>query len=389
MLILQLLLQFLSLTAWLFIIPFLTGLLPARFIPKERRTPGVIFLAGFIIFLAVFELISIIVVLNAVHGGMAILLRWFTPVAIALAALGLGTEIVVPSVLFTERKTSRGTLTFNNNFPPIWQRRASSPGFLKTITQIPEKIFGKNLSWETKLVWLLFFILLGFQLFMALTRASFDGDDAYYIVQSLIAKERGFLYRVEPYTGDSTVLNMRNALAVFPLWITMLAEKARIHPTIVAHSILPLFLLPMTYLLYFQIGKSLLKNKLESLPIFMVFISLIQIFGNVSIFTNETFLMTRTWQGKAFAAGFIIPAVLWLFLLISEFSSAAVYWFLLGILIWAAGISSSLAVFLVLILVTVFGFYLAIYHRSFRFLLKTAAACIPGAAYVILYLILI
>ncbi|MCL2050998.1 MAG: DUF6077 domain-containing protein [Lachnospiraceae bacterium] len=352
MLVLQLFLQFLGLLIWLVIIPFLIGLLPARFLPKEYRTPGTVFLAGFIIYLAVFEVVGVIVVLNAVHGGMAILLKWFTPLAVALASLGLGAEIVVPAVR-----------------PHI-----------RTKTKI--------LSLEAKFIWLLFFLLLAFQLFISLTHAFFDGDDAYYVVQSLIAKEKGFLYRVEPYTGDSTVLNMRNALAVFPLWITMLAEKTRIHPTIIAHSILPLFLLPLAYLLFFRIGKSLFKNKIESLPVFMVLMALIQIFGNVSIFTSETFLMTRTWQGKSFAVGFIIPAFLWLFLLISEKVSCRAYWLLLAALVLMSGIASSLVVFLVLMMVLIFGFYLALHYRSVPILLKTMAAGIPGAAYILLYLFL-
>ena len=382
MLILQLFLQFISLTVWLLIIPFLIGLLPARLMPKGRRTPGVIFLSGFIIFLAIFELVGIIVVLNTNHDGMASLLRFFTPIIIALAALSLGMEIVLPSI---------------------------RPRFRLVLPT----------TWEEKIVWLLFFLLLGFQLFMAFTRASIDGDDAFFVVQSLIANERGFLYRIEPYTGDSTALNMRNALAVFPLWIALLAEKTRIHSTILAHSIIPLFLLPLTYLLYFQIGKSLFTTPVifskkgesvaqefrkESLPIFMVMIALIQMFGNVSIFTNETFLMTRTWQGKSLAANFIIPAVFWLFLVISEITSARdgaeemnieqkakeksndfAYWLVLGTLTWTAGISSSLAVFLALLLAVVIGLYLAVYRRSLKFFLKTIIACVPGMIYIGLY----
>lgn len=397
MLILKLLLQFLSLTIWLFIIPFLIGLLPARFMPKNRRTPGVIFLAGYIIFFAIFEFIGILVVLNVVYDGMTTLLRYFTPVAITLAALGLGAEIIVPC----DRCHGVSSRVSQVLSPAValgrlLERKSGQRKADKTVAPEGDNTCGAqglpsyflSAPLETKITYLIFFLILAFQLFMALTRASFDGDDAYYIAQSLTAWQRDYLYRFEPYTGYSTTLDLRHALAVFPLWISMLAVKTQIHPTIISHSIIPLFLLPMTYLLFYQIGKSLFHNKKELLPMFMVIISLIQMFGNVSIFTNETFLMTRTWQGKSFAANFVIPAVLWLFLLISDEAkknSGFIYWILLGFLFWVAALSSSLVVLLALILAACLGFYLAIYYRGLVFLFKTALACVPGAAYIVFY----
>jgi hypothetical protein len=349
-------LQLLSLAVWLLVIPYAVGLLPARFMERERRTPGAILLAGYIVFFAVFELVAIVVILTTVYEGLTKLMNIFTPMAIALAALGLGLELVRPL--------------------------GEKPALL------PLKLPSKEMSWEARIVWLIFLVILAFQLFMALTRASFDGDDAYFVVQSLTAWQRDFLYRFEPYTGDSTPLKLRNALAAFPIWIAALAEKSRFHPTILAHTLLPLFLLPLTYLLYFQIGQSLFAKKKEQLPFFMVLMAVLQIFGNVSIYTSETFLLTRTWQGKSFAANFVIPAVLWLFLRISEEKRENVYWVLLAILLWVAGLASALVVFLALILSGVFALYLTLQRKKLQVLLKAVAACIPGGAYVLLYILL-
>lgn len=60
-----------------------------------------------------------------------------------------------------------------------------------------------------------FFLLLGIQLYMAFTRASFDGDDAYYGAQAVIAQQVDTLYRVNPYTGRSAPLDVRHCLALF------------------------------------------------------------------------------------------------------------------------------------------------------------------------------
>ena len=122
-------------------------------------------------------------------------------------------------------------------------------------------------------------------------------------------------------------------MALIPVWEAFIGRMSGIHATIIAHSVAPLVLLPLTYLVYFQIGKKLFSGKKQGmlrrkhemfpgmqslLPVFMIIMALFQIFGNVSIYTNETFLLTRTWQGKSVAGNFMIPAVFWIFLCLFE-----------------------------------------------------------------------
>lgn len=364
--------QVLSLIIWLLLVPLAIGLLPASLLNSRRQKPGVILLFGYLIMFAAFELIAIPVVLTVNYHGMTVLSSWFTVTTLGLAVAGMVSQAYV------RRKTGKPLLTLLYQQPLDAGQR-------------------HKISLEEKIVWLIFLLLVGFQLYMAFTRASFDGDDAYYVVQSLTAQQQDVLYRREPDTGISTILDMRHALAVFPLWLSFIAVKSDIHATIVAHSIIPLILLPLSYLLYFQIGMSLLGRKRDMLPMFMVIMALIQMFGNVSIYTNETFLMTRTWQGKSFASNFILPAVLWLFLWIFEDNTkentegnirASILWILLGAANWAAGMSSSMAVFLTAMLSGAFGFFMMIRKRKFMILVKTGLACIPSAIYVLLYMFL-
>ena len=73
-------------------------------------------------------------------------------------------------------------------------------------------------SWEGRIFLVLFLLLVGFQLYMAFTRASFDGDDAYYVVQALTAQQTDTLYRIDPNRGVSMPLDARHALALFPIF---------------------------------------------------------------------------------------------------------------------------------------------------------------------------
>ena len=210
-------------------------------------------------------------------------------------------------------------------------------------------------------------------------------------------------------------LDARHALALFPIWEAYVGTMCGIHATIMAHSVAPLLLIPLTYLIYYEIGRELFCNKKRLLPMFMALMALWQMFGNVSIYTTETFFLTRTWQGKSFAGNFIIPAVFWIFLCLfreeerenrkriglaaktpSETKKQkklqgwnnAGLWMMLTLLNLAAGASSSLAVLLSCALTMGLGMLLTIRSRRFRNLIYAGLSCVLGGIYVILYMML-
>lgn len=356
---------------WLVIIPFCIGLIPAGFMPEDKRKPGIVLLAGYFTMWAVFGLVTIPVVVFVRYDNFILASRCFMALAILGAAAG---------VWLTYRRRRFGRLR-------EWM------SFADCI---------REMSVAERIEWLLFLLLLGFQLYKAVAYASFDGDDAYYVAASLIAQQADTMYTILPLTGRHTGLDIRHALAVFPMWIAFVAQKSRIHATILSHTIMPLVLIPLTYLVYYEIGRFLFgrpdrqvkaERSGENLPLFMILMAVFQIFGNVSIYTNETFFLTRTWQGKAVAGSLVIPALLWLFLLLyggrkkGAAAERAGIWLLLVCVNITAGICSSIAVFLVSILMAVAAFCLAIVERDYKVLFKMGAACIPNVFYVLTYLI--
>lgn len=362
--------QIFSLVIWLLAVPFCIGLLPVGWMKKELHSLGTIWVAGYIVLFFLLELVGIPIVLMVNYHGFTIFSRWFAAALLIFAVI---------DIWMTVRKKEEMQSLFTD--------------------------CGKN--WksygvEEKIVWVLFLLLVGFQLYMAFTRASFDGDDAYYGVQALIAQQIDVLYRIDPNNGWSTVLDARHALALFPIWEAFIGKMSGIHATIICHSVIPMILIPLTYTLYYQIGKVLFAKKKELLPMFMVVIALWQMFGNVSIYTTETFFLTRTWQGKSFAGNFVIPAVLWIFvsLFVTESGqedcektkeagrSQMGLWLLLSCLNLAGGASSSLAVLLSLLLTVGLGTLFAIKEKRIGILIRAGLTCFWGGVYVVLYLIL-
>lgn len=360
-------LKIVGLLLWLAVIPFCIGLLPTALLKKNDRTPGAVFLSGYFVMLALFELLGIPIVIFVVYHSFSWLSNLFMGCCIVLAVAG---------VVFFAKKGEK---------PAVGQG-------------IKER--WKESGTEEKIGWLLFFFLFAFQVYMAVTRVSFDGDDAYYGVQGVMAQQLDSLYRADAYTGSSAPLDVRHALALIPIWEAFIGRMSGLHATIISHTVIPPVFLALTYLLYFQIGKKLLSDKKDMLPMFMILLALFQMFGNVSIYTNETFLLTRTWQGKSVAGNLVLPAVFWILLCLFDKKERETvertgvvgqdlgYWLLLACINLAAGVSSSLAVMLSALLVAGLAVLLAIKEKKFMILVKAGLSCIPSALYVLVYLII-
>lgn len=386
--------QMLGLLIWLLAVPVGLGLLFRKLsgkeeLPEDMRTFGVTLLAGYIVMLALLEAVGIPVMLTSVYHGYS---RF-----VLLYVLVLAGGSVAGYLLYLKRRKREKAAAVGN----VPSGKESATGMHSG--WLLKEPFD---TWEGRGFLVLFLLLVGFQLYMSFTRASFDGDDAYYVVQSLTAQQIDTLYRIDPNNGMSTPLDARHALALFPIWEAFVGTVCGIHATVVAHSIVPFVLIPLTYLVYYEIGKKLFADRKRQLPVFMALMALWQLFGNVSIYTNETFFLTRTWQGKSFAANVVIPAVFWIFLslfrsgeepeTVTEAAEGICrknrrcrmwLWLLLALLNLAAGASSSLAVLLSCALTAGLGFLLMVKERRFVNLVSAGMSCILGGAYVLLYLL--
>lgn len=352
-------LSILILVLTLGILPMLTGLIPTFFINKSKRTVGVIFVCGFIYNLALFQLLAVPIVI-AVPDGFGLLTILYS-IFMALSAIA-GITLMV----FKRKK--EGNI-------------------------LAETTMKRNLMKEEIVEWIMFAVAVLFQLFMFVRMTSFDGDDAYYVVQSLLTQQTDTLYRILPYTGLSTSLDLRHSLAVFPIWIAYHGKVSGIHTTVLCHQLIGLAIIPLVYMIYLEIGRVVLKKEKKKLPIFMIFIVIMQVFGNVSIYTGSTFFLTRTWQGKSMLANVCIPAIIWLFLMI--FDSAEEdsdnrfgFWLSLFAINIVAAMCSTASVFLLAMLIGLTGLVLSFVEKNIQILLKLIITCLPLVVYGALFLLL-
>lgn len=351
--------QILILVLILGICPFLCGMVPAFFIGRQRRTAAVIYLSGFITCMAMFQLICVPIVVMY-DFGFPYIVNIYSGILVLLSIAGLALAIV------------------------RWKMEGNI---------FAEAVLKRTPTVEEIIEWIMVAVIIAFQIVMFVRMTSFDGDDAYYVVQSLLTDQTDTLYRIRPYTGLSTSFDLRHSLAVLPMWIAYVARVSGVHSTIIAHNVLGIMLIPVSYMIYFEIGRNILKREQKKLPIFMIFVAIMQVFGNVSIYTNATFFLTRTWQGKSILANVCIPGVLWLLLTIFDSDSFEGdrrfgLWINLFALNIVAAMSSTSSVFLIAMLIGLSGLVLAVKEKNVQILLRLIITCIPLVGYGATFLLL-
>lgn len=348
-----------SLIFWLPIAPLMIGITFNFILPKEKRRLGVTFLLGFLIYVSSFELVAIPCMTRIVYNAFSYCVKYFLILAWVLMIPG-----IIKTVLAVFKDKNLSKLFCTQNAEP-------------STTQKPKL--------ETCIYWGIFFALLAFQMVMAILMASFDGDDAYYVVESLTAQQADVMNTIHPYYGISTSLDIRHALAVITMWIAFIAKVSGVHATIVSHTVIPLIVIPLVYLVYVEIGKSLFRKKQEFVPVFMIIVSFLMIFGNVSIHTPATFFLMRTWQGKAIVCNLVFPLIFWIFLEMMEVTSSY-GWIMLIFVNMLAGMCTSMGVIFATGLIGLLTLILLFMKKDWKVLIGAFICVIPNFIYMALYL---
>ncbi|MBR1854664.1 MAG: hypothetical protein IJ794_16220 [Lachnospiraceae bacterium] len=240
--------------------------------------------------------------------------------------------------------------------------------------------------------WVIAVALLVLQLVQAVRMTYADGDDAYYVAVSSITANAETMYQKLPYTGGTTGLDIRHGLAPLPMWIAFLSKISGIKTVSVAHVAAPLVLIPMTYMIFYLLGRKLFAGKERRIPLFLIFTELLVLFGDNSFYTVENFMIARSRQGKAALGSIVIPMLfVLLFLLLTRMQEqkgcGRTYWFLLVCVMITGCLCSTMGAVLCCLLLAVTGLCAAVCYRSFRVLFPLALCCLPCVVCALLYLL--
>ena len=167
---------------------------------------------------------------------------------------------------------------------------------------------------------------------------------------------------------------------------------SQIHVASIAHSILPVCFILFTYGIYYLIAKELCKEKRE-VSLFMLLASILFMFGNYSVYSMETFLMTRIRQGKASLGSFALPMAIYLLFLVAKKMDGSkkdriVLYILLGCNGFVAALFTTMGNFIYPCLVLVGSVCICFGKKNWRKIFPLALTCVPNGVMALLYLII-
>jgi hypothetical protein len=142
------------------------------------------------------------------------------------------------------------------------------------------------------------------------------------------------------------------------------------------------------YCIYGQIGNCLLVKNKNYRPLFMIFISVWFAFGNISLYTSETFAMTRTWQGKGMMAGMVMPALVLCMLYLAKDNVCKGIWILFICVCLSAVFATSISFMLIPTVVGLASIIIGIKKKSAKFIIKMFSCCIPCMALAVVYILM-
>ncbi len=337
-------------------VPFFLGMIPVKYMTSLQRTPAMTYVCGWFVSFFLFELTAVPFIL---------LEKSFTSLVVTYTVI-IGVALVCS----------------------VWASRPVWGDFARNIRG------AFSLPLLVKLGWLAAFFLIGVQLYMAVSYDHYDGDDAYYIAVSVLTDTFDTMYLRDAYTGYLYPLDARHALSPTPVYQAWLSRLSGIHPAVIAHSVLSVVWLVFMYCIYGQIGNRLFpitkkggREKSNYRPLFLILIAVWFAFGNVSLYTTETFAMTRTWQGKGMMAGMVLPALFLclLFLALDKVPSGA--WLLFECVLVSAVFATSISFMLVPTVVGVSAVLIGMKKKSVRAAACIFACCVPCLLLAVCYVV--
>ena len=331
------------------VLPFCMGMLPVRYMKEEHKSFGMVWLSGWMMMFAVFEVLVVPFIVREASFSMAI--QCYTVVIGILAVL----------FLFLGRSTVPACLR-------KWKEARP--------------------DWGQAMIMFLVLTLIILQLIFAFYMQYLDGDDSFFVATSLTSQHTDTMYRFTPYYGANGGLDIRHALSPEPIFMAWLSEVSGIHVTIICHSYISILFLILMYCIYGQVGSQLFPLQRKNRWLFHLFLNIWYLFGNVSIYAAESFAYTRTWQGKAMFPNLMVPLLfLWL-LYMAKNEMDVGEWSMLFVIILCTVFTTSTGIFTVPILLLLAAVIMAVVQKRAFLILQTGACLVPSLFFGLLYLFL-
>lgn len=245
------------------------------------------------------------------------------------------------------------------------------------------EIKKKKILW-----WILAALVLLQGLYVAASYMSND-DDAYYVATAQTALDTNSMYAIDPYTGDAFAeFPARYVLSPFPLFVAFFSQAVGVKAPVMAHTLLPFFLIIFVYVIYRMWAEKLFPQEEKKQTLFFLFVMLILAYSNFSTHAKTMMMFPRIWQGKAVLATILLPYILLPGTQMILGKMRKTDWINLFLTMTASCLVSSMGIMLAAIEIGICGLMAMIRKKNMRPLFLTALCCMPNVIYAGIYLMI-
>lgn len=214
-----------------------------------------------------------------------------------------------------------------------------------------------------------------------------EWDDTYYVNLANEAVNSNRIYWVYPETGAFADFDKRYVLSLWPIFYAWLSKIFGVLPTIMAHTILPWVIIPLSYMVYGLIGGKLFARDKELQGMFLAMAVLLHLFMSGEHTAGLTFLSITPWVGKGVLATVLIPMLFYHMLRMIKREKKG-EWILLGLTALGGCLLSSMGIMLTPVFVGGTMLLFSVYRKKVRYLTHGMLACLPCLMLGVYYLYL-
>lgn len=261
------------------------------------------------------------------------------------------------------------------------------------LPEIKGKIDNRYLSY---IFFAIMIVAIGALLCMQTLLQHTDADDSRFVVNAVDIVRTNRMFVTNPSSGESWGSwygeVARDVFSPWAIYIAYLAKITGISTGVMAHTMLPISLMLAVYATYWMLSDIFFHGKVVYRCIFVIMWLLLNLYGYASLYTSETFLMTRIWQGKSLVTALGIPLQMLVFLWIykeDDHNKMQSYTVLLLAISFAMCLTSGMGIILCAIMIGCYGLVYGITKKNWKLMFAIWYAAIPNAIYFLLMQVLV
>lgn len=311
--------------------------------------------------------------------------------------MGFATMLAVAQVILVPLVALKATLTLAMI---LWQAALSVLSvcsFFLLLRRLKSgKLFGRRAEKKKWQTWSIVFgvfaaVMILIQAYIPARYEHGDDDDARFIAEEVSAVVHDTMYIDDPIAGELMYWNQgevkKDLTSPWAMYMAMCARISDIPPAVLSHTYAPFFLILLCYAVYLLIGHVLMRGDWEKTFLFLVFLSVVHLWGYTSTHTLASMLLLRIWQGKAVCASFMIPLFFYLMYRLMHREYHKVWLGFLYVAATGACLLSGIGIITVPVILLLYGIVDFVVYRDRKKTVTILMAAVPNAAFLLYYLI--